>query len=66
MPKEPVVSVENLSVRFVGRDATVAAVNDVSFGVEAGKVLAILGELGLGKSVTLRALLRLLPPRTAP
>jgi peptide/nickel transport system ATP-binding protein len=63
MRKEPVVTVEHLSVRFVGRDASVAAVNDVSFGVEAGKVLAILGESGSGKSVTLRALLRLLPPR---
>ena len=63
MQKEPVVTVEHLSVRFIGRDASVAAVNDVSFGVEAGKVLAILGESGSGKSVTLRALLRLLPPR---
>ena len=50
-------------MRFVGRDASVAAVNDVSFDVEAGEVLAILGESGSGKSVTLRALLRLLPPR---
>jgi peptide/nickel transport system ATP-binding protein len=64
MPKEPVVTVEQLSVRFVGRDATVGAVNDVSFSVDAGRVLGILGESGSGKSVTLRALLRLLPPRT--
>jgi peptide/nickel transport system ATP-binding protein len=64
MAKEPVVTVEQLSVRFVGRDATVGAVNDVSFSVDAGRVLGILGESGSGKSVTLRALLRLLPPRT--
>src|SRR5262245_43831859 len=64
MPREPVVTVEQLSVRFVGRDATVGAVNDVSFSVDAGRVLGILGESGSGKSVTLRALLRLLPPRT--
>ena len=59
---EPAVSVENLHVRFVMRDATVAAVNGVSFELEAGQVLGILGESGSGKSVTLRALMRLLPP----
>ena len=64
MQPEPVVSVDDLKVRFVGREGSVAAVNGVSFGVSAGKVLAILGESGSGKSVTLRALLRLLPPRT--
>src|SRR5262245_61495566 len=60
--REPVVSVEDLHVRFVMRDAMVAAVNGVSFELEAGKVLGILGESGSGKSVTLRALMRLLPP----
>ena len=58
----PAVSVENLHVRFVMRDATVAAVNGVSFELEAGKVLGIIGESGSGKSVTLRALMRMLPP----
>ena len=42
--KQPVVSVENLHVRFVMRDATVAAVNGISFTLEAGQVLGILGE----------------------
>ena len=58
---QPAVSVEDLHVRFVMRDATVAAVNGVSFELEAGRVLGILGESGSGKSVTLRALMRLLP-----
>jgi len=60
--KEPVVSVDNLHVRFLMREATVAAINGVSFDLEAGQVLGILGESGSGKSVTLRALMRLLPP----
>jgi peptide/nickel transport system ATP-binding protein len=55
--------VENLNVRFVSREATVHAVNGVSFTVQPGEVLCILGESGSGKSVTLRALMRLLPPR---
>src|SRR5271156_6401374 len=55
--------IRDLTVRFVSREATVHAVNGVSFSVKAGEVLCILGESGSGKSVTLRALLRLLPPR---
>ena len=57
--------VTDLSVRFVTREATVYAVNGVSFTVQPGEVLCILGESGSGKSVTLRALMRLLPPRRA-
>ena len=57
----PVVSVEDLRVTFVSRDRTVHAVNGVSFELQAGEVLGILGESGSGKSVTLRALLGLLP-----
>jgi peptide/nickel transport system ATP-binding protein len=56
--------VRNLRVRFVTREATVHAVNGVSFTVQPGEVLCILGESGSGKSVTLRALMRLLPPRS--
>jgi peptide/nickel transport system ATP-binding protein len=59
----PLAEVRDLNVRFVTREATVHAVNGVSFSVRAGEVLCILGESGSGKSVTLRALMRLLPPR---
>jgi len=58
----PVVSVRDLRVTFASRDRTVHAVNGVSFDLAAGEVLGILGESGSGKSVTLRALIGLLPP----
>src|SRR5580658_4696050 len=57
----PLVEVSNLSVKFVSREATVHAVNNVSFSARRGEVLCILGESGSGKSVTLRTLMRLLP-----
>jgi peptide/nickel transport system ATP-binding protein len=61
----PLVEVTDLTVRFVTREVTVHAVNGVTFSVRPGEVLCILGESGSGKSVTLRALMRLLPPRRA-
>lgn len=61
--RPPLVEVDDLTVRFVTREATVHAVNGVSFSVRPGEVLCILGESGSGKSVTLRAMMRLLPPR---
>ena len=60
-PAEKIVEVENLHVAFVSKDTTVSAVNGVSFTLDRGEVLCILGESGSGKSVTLRALMRLLP-----
>jgi peptide/nickel transport system ATP-binding protein len=57
----PLLEVRDLSVRFVSREATVTAVNGATFNLRAGEVLCLLGESGSGKSVTLRALMRLLP-----
>jgi peptide/nickel transport system ATP-binding protein len=59
----PLVVVEDLHVRFVSREADVHAVNGVTFSVRPGEVLCILGESGSGKSVTLRSLMRLHPPK---
>jgi peptide/nickel transport system ATP-binding protein len=62
--------VERLTVDFAGGASTafskpVRAVADVDLTLDPGEVLALLGESGSGKSVTLRALMRLLPERRA-
>ncbi|MBM3521389.1 MAG: ABC transporter ATP-binding protein [Alphaproteobacteria bacterium] len=62
---EPLVRITDLVVRFQTRDRVVHAVNGVSLAVAERETLGILGESGSGKSVTLRALLRLLPPKRA-
>src|SRR6202790_3938555 len=56
------VEIRNLNIRFTG-ERTVYAVNDLSLVLGDGEVLGLLGESGSGKSVTLRALMRLLPKR---
>ena len=49
-------------MRFTG-ERTVNALNGVDIRLAQGEVLGLIGEFGSGKSVTLRALLRLLPPK---
>ena len=64
-PTGPLISIKNLEVKFINQDATVYAVNGVDIKLEKGKVLTILGESGSGKSVTMRSILRLLPPKAS-
>ena len=59
---KPLIDVADLTVRFVSRDLDISVVNGVSFSLSAGQALCILGESGSGKSITLRSLMRLLPP----
>ncbi|MBC7811761.1 MAG: ABC transporter ATP-binding protein, partial [Burkholderiales bacterium] len=58
----PIMEVRNLSVDYVSSDKeSLHAVEDVSFSLEAGRSLALVGESGCGKTTTMLALLRLLP-----
>jgi oligopeptide transport system ATP-binding protein len=55
------LQVENLQVDFTTYAGVVKAVRGVSFGVEQGEVVAIVGESGCGKSVTAQSLVKLIP-----
>jgi peptide/nickel transport system ATP-binding protein len=57
------VRLRDLSVTFSGGRKPVHAVSGVSLEVQRGEVVALIGESGSGKSVTLRTLLRLHPER---
>ncbi len=63
-PGAPLLEVSGLRVRFRSRGGTVHAVQGISFTVEPGQTLAIIGESGSGKTVSAYAVLGLLP-RTA-
>lgn len=60
---EPFVRLRDLHVTFTGGRKPVQAVNGVSLDLRQGEVVALIGESGSGKSVTMRTLLRLHPPR---
>lgn len=57
----PILQIKNLVTEFHTQDGIVHAVNGVSFELEAGETLAIAGESGCGKSVTVMSLLGLIP-----
>ncbi|WP_448384407.1 ABC transporter ATP-binding protein [Desulfosoma sp.] len=57
----PLLQVEHLVTSFHTDRGTVKAVDDVSFSVDAGKTLALVGESGCGKSVTALSIMRLIP-----
>ncbi len=56
------LEVDNLTVSVRRGDQRFNAVESVSFSVEAGEAYGIVGESGSGKSLTLRAIMALLPP----
>ena len=57
------VEIKNLEVRFDLKEGIVRAVNGVSLDIASNRTLGLVGESGCGKSVTARAILRILPAR---
>ena len=59
---KPLLQVENLKKYFRTKSGILHAVDDVSFTIDEGKTLGVVGESGCGKSTTGRAILRLTEP----
>jgi oligopeptide transport system ATP-binding protein len=55
------LDLRHLEVRFNTPDGVVRAVNDISYQIHEGEVVAIVGESGCGKSVSMMSILRLIP-----
>ncbi len=58
----PVLSLDNLTVEIPTRRAMLKPVDNVSFDIEAGEILGVVGESGAGKSMTGKAIIGLLDP----
>lgn len=61
MPDNTLIEVHNLKVHFNTDEGTIEALRDISFTVNRGETVAIVGESGCGKSVMARALLQIVP-----
>ncbi|HEX7167633.1 MAG TPA: ABC transporter ATP-binding protein, partial [Acidimicrobiales bacterium] len=59
--REPLLVIEGLTVTFPTPDGEVSAVRGVDMTIDAGNVLGVVGESGSGKSVTMMAVMGLLP-----
>ncbi len=60
--KPPLLEVRNLRVEFPTRRGTLLALDDISFSIEPGEILGVVGESGAGKSLTGAAIIGLLEP----
>ena len=56
------LEVKNLRVEFPTRHGTLLALDDISFNIEPGEILGVVGESGAGKSLTGAAIIGLLEP----
>src|SRR5580698_2968603 len=57
----PLLEIKNLKLEFVAGDRNLRAVDDVSFTIDAGETVCLVGESGCGKSVTALSIARLVP-----
>ena len=58
----PLLQIENLKVKYHTRDGILTAIRDVSFHVDPGEIVGVVGESGCGKSTIATTVMRLLPP----
>ena len=56
----PLLEIKNLTVQFHTADGTVHAINDISYYINKGETVAIVGESGCGKSVSVMSILGLI------
>lgn len=63
---DPLLDVSNLHVHFDTYDGTAEVINGVDFTLDEGETAALVGETGCGKSVTVKAIMGLLPSATIP
>src|SRR5436853_6857731 len=56
------LQVKNLATHFLTREGLVRAVDDVSFHLDKGELLGLVGESGCGKSMTALSIMRLISP----
>jgi peptide/nickel transport system ATP-binding protein len=59
--RDPIIQIDDLKVWFANRDGIVRAVDGVSFDLQRGETLGLVGESGCGKSVTAMTMLQLIP-----
>lgn len=59
MAKQPLLEVKDLKTHFYSERGRVTAVDGISFHVEEGEILGVVGESGCGKSVTSQSIMRL-------
>ena len=57
------LNVKNLSISFKTKSGIIQAVRNISFSINSGDTLGIVGESGCGKSITNLAIMRLLTPQ---
>lgn len=65
MAEKKFLDVKNLEVIYTSEGKIVRAVNSVSFSLDRGKTLALVGETGAGKTTIAKTILRILPDRAA-
>ena len=62
MEKKPLLEVSHLKKYFASGNATVKAVDDVSFKIKKGEIFGLVGESGSGKSTVARCIMNIYKP----